>query len=866
MTTRYVSSFVVIAAIIFSLSAPSTDEARRNQVPDPTFERKLERLKTGKAKPDRPDEAMKWFYEQRAYPTGAIPLDWKERALAHIEQHNKPQQTGVSAISWTEVGPNNIGGRSRTLAVDPGNANIVYAGSVSGGVFKSTNAGTSWFPTNDFADNLSISSIAIDPTNTSIIYAGTGEGFFNLDAVRGAGMLKSTNGGSTWTLQTSFTGASFPYYINDIYLRPDSALVLYAATNTGLFKTTNGGTSWTFRHQGTSVRATQIVPNPTTPATFYVCYGNFSTDGIYKTTNGGTSFTKLTTGLPSSGYSRVSLAIAPSNTQILYAVFTNSSTNYTLGVYRTTDGGSNWSAVSTPTDPLTTASHLGGQGWYNNVIAVSPTDANTVYAGGVNLFKSTNGGTSWTMISNWYSGAGYPYVHADQHEIVFSGSTTYFCNDGGIFRSTNAGASFTEIVNGFATIQFYSGAIHPTLDVYYGGTQDNGTLKSGGLPNWSMVFGGDGGHVAVDFTTPNTVYTEYVYLNIQKSTNAGSTWTRSMNGIPTSGGGPYDGTSDRVLFIAPISMDPSNAQRLAAGTYRVFHTTDGAANWSAISSDLTGDGPGSVGSAGSTISAIAIAKTSSSIVYIGTSGSTTAASRIQVTTNLGSVWTNVTVSPLPNRYVTAIAIDPGNADRAWVTYSGYGGGHVFMTTNRGTSWTNASGNLPDIPANAVVINPSSQNNVIVGTDLGVFETTNGGTTWTQQNTGLANVVVSDLDLRSDRYLFAATHGRGMFKSSAPLVSVGESVPAIADEYLLRQNHPNPFNPATKVEFRLKNTGLVQLKVFDLLGREVSTLVNEVRAPGVYVETFDATGLASGMYICELRVGSFAASMKMVLAR
>lgn len=217
---------------------------------------------------DRPDEAMRWFYEQRAYPTGNIPIDWKERALAQVQAHNLAKRSGEgSPLTWTALGPNNIGGRTRAIAVDPSNSSIIYAGSVSGGVWKSTNGGASWLPTDDFADNLAITSIVIDPSNSSIIYAATGEGFFNLDAVRGAGVLKSTNGGSSWTLQSNLSGApaGFPYFINDIKIRSDSTNTLYAATNSGLFKTTNGGTSWVFIKRGaTTNRATQILIDPST--------------------------------------------------------------------------------------------------------------------------------------------------------------------------------------------------------------------------------------------------------------------------------------------------------------------------------------------------------------------------------------------------------------------------------------------------------------------------------------------------------------------------------------------------------------------------------------------------------------------------
>lgn len=774
MKNKNIITIILLSCIVFIssilLHEPSVKKIHVN---DPKLGKKYERLKRGIAKSDKPGEAVKWYFEQRAYPVGSIPIDWREKALQNIERKNLPKNT-KSLLSWTSVGPHNIGGRVRAIAISNSNPNLVYASSVSGGIFKSTNAGASWTSISDFAGNLAISSLVLDPNNNNIIYAGTGEGFFNYDAVRGEGVLKSTDGGYTWTILKNFTGpVGFPYYINDLYIRPDSTNILYAATNSGLFRTTNSGANWNFIHSGISYRATQIVPHPTEPRRFYVCYGNFSIDGIYRTTNGGASFTKLSGGFPTTNFNRIALAISKSNPNILIASLDSITTHYTHSIQKSTDGGDTWFPVGKPIDTQLGGSHLGGQGWYNNVIAIHPTNPDIIFAGGINLFKSTNGGSSWSMIAFGYLPSPYPYVHVDHHAIVFhptDPSIIFFGTDGGVFKTTNTGSTFIELNNGFATTQFYSGAVHPSLEIYYGGTQDNGTLKSGIIPNWSMVFGGDGGATAVDYNNPNIVYTEYINLNIQKSTNSGTSWFKAMNGIPT-GPNQYDGTTDRVLFIAPFVMDPNSPTTLVAGTYKVYRTTNGAGSWTAISEDLTGDGTGSTGSK---ISAIAIAKKSSSVIYVGTTGSGTAQSRISVTTNTGSSWTTISKSPLPNRWITCIAIDTSDYNRVLVSYSGYNvntpttPGHIFLTTNRGASWIDVSGDLPDIPVNSIIMNPSNPNNWIAGTDLGVFETQNGGINWTQQNAGMANVVVVDIDLRKDNHLFVATHGRGMFKSAQPL--------------------------------------------------------------------------------------------------
>lgn len=826
-------------------------------------------------------QSMKWYNDQRAYPTGTIPHDWREKARAQLEQYSLRKSSSTAQLAWTSVGPTNIGGRTRSMAFDPTNSNIIYAGSVSGGIWKTTDGGTSWTSTSDFASNLVIGSIVIDPTNSNILYAGTGEGYFNADALQGIGVLKSTDGGANWAVLNNFAtpNAQFGYFfITKLLIRPDNVNVLYAGMLGGIWKTTNAGTSWTKLNVGnTSVRCMDLVMHPTTPDIMYATFGNFSRDGIYKTTNGGTNWSKLTTGLPTAGYNRININISKSNPLVLYAVFDDSATHDTYNIYKTIDGGSNWSLAAKPFNPLAGGSHLGGQGWYNNCIAVHPTDPNTVLIGGTNLFKSINGGAAWTMKTNWYPQVPYQNVHADQHIIAYdpaNSSTVYFGNDGGMFKSLDGGETYFSIDNNLVTTQFFSGAVQPAGDIYYGGTQDNGTLKSGTLPVWSVSFGGDGGATAVDQSSPANVYTEYVFMDILKSTDSGASWARAMNGIPpASGASLTDGTTDRCLFIAPFVMDPSNSQILVAGTFKAYRTTNGAASWTSISSDLTGDGDGSgqVGSNLSAISTIAIAKTSSATIYVGTSGSGSAASAVQVTTNTGTLWTNTTKAPLPNRYVKAIAIDPTNANRAFVGYSGYNAntptapGHIFLTTNRGTTWTNASGNLPDIPVNTILIDPLNLNDIVVGTDLGIFQSVDAGATWVQQNNGLANVSVADLDYRPDGAVFAATHGRGMFKL-ALLTGVEQISTDIPQESSLRQNYPNPFNPKTDIVFEIKEQGHVRLLVYDMAGREVTTLVDEVRAPGVYKTSWDAGTMASGVYMYRLTAGSFSQSRKMMLVK
>lgn len=752
--------FLLLPAVFYFLKSPQYNGSINYS---DFLEWKIENKRNAKPKANAgfPDKAMEWYIQSRVYPGTSFPENWRTEAQEHIRQNNLSASfTELQAeLNWTQLGPGNIGGRVRSIVINPSNPSIIYIGSVSGGVWKTTNGGSSWFPCKDDMENLAVCSMVLDPSNPNIIYAGTGEGFFNIDAIRGEGIFKSTDAGATWQ-RLSATNNSTYYYVNDLAF-DEATNTLWAATRKGLFKSTNGGTSFSavLTSGSSDIHCTDIEIVQGSPSRIYAAMGLFGTGAIWMSSNSGVNFTSV---FSQSGKGRVEIGVSQSSSSIAYASFLDLSTNQCGLMIKTTNGGTSWSNITIPGPAYSgPATYTSGQAWYNNIVTVDPANANIVYAGGLDFWKSTNGGSSWTQKTNWYNESGAPpFVHADHHATAFSpssSSTIFLGTDGGIYKSTNAGETWNSLNNGLYITQFYYGAVDPSAAKYYGGTQDNGTLKSTGSSTWTEIFGGDGGATEVDFNNPNTIYVEYVNWAFFKSTNGGSTFTKAMNGVPV---GPeyYDGTTDRTQFITPYTMDPNNPANLVAGTYRVWRTTNSAGNWTAISSDLTGDGSGSNGA---TISAVTVAKGNSQVIYIGTSNG-----RVQVTTNAGSTW-NLRNSGLPNLSVTRIATDPGSASTAYVTFSGFSSGQkIYKTTNSGTSWTNVSGNLPNIPALSVVVNPADGNDIVLGTDLGIFRTTNGGSAWVSQNNGLANVPVFDLDYRSsDNKIYAATHGRGMFSAS-----------------------------------------------------------------------------------------------------
>ncbi|MGQ9643951.1 MAG: FlgD immunoglobulin-like domain containing protein, partial [Ignavibacterium sp.] len=801
---------IAFCAIILGFQIFSSDTTQENSYSDYVAYKIKMKKERANLKNDQPDKALLWYYEQRAFPNNSIPDNWREEAFRHIQIHNRSTELSPNALSWAQVGPSNVGGRIRAIAVHPSDPNTVYLGAVAGGVWKSTNGGSTWTALNDFMENLAVCALVIDPNNPNIIYAGTGEGFFNLDAIRGAGIFKSTDAGNSWTQLSSTKNSNF-YYVNDLDINSTNG-VLYAATRKGLFASSDGGSSFTtiLSAGGSDVHCTDVEIAYTSPVRIYVAFGLFNQSEIWLSTDGGSTFAQ---NYYQTNMGRIEIAVSKSNPLVAYASFMSLSTYGAGHFVVTTNGGSSWSAVNIPGPSYSGAStFLGGQGWYGHILAVDPDNPNILLAGGIDNWKTTNAGSSWVQKTNWYSQSGAPpYAHADQHAYAYAPSNSnivYLGNDGGIYKSTNKGETWTAINNNLPITQFYYGAVAPSGVNYYGGTQDNGTLKASGSLNWNEILGGDGGATEVDFSNPNNIYMEYVNFAFFKSTNGGSTFFKAMNGIPK---GPnfYDGTTDRTLFITPFSMDPNNANIIVAGTYRVWRTTNGAGNWTAISGDLTGDG---TGSDGATISTVIVAKGNSNVIYVGCSNG-----RVQVTTDAGASW-SLRNSGLPTLYATRIATDPNNPATAFVTFSGYSSGNkIFKTTNYGVNWTNISGNLPNLPVNCVFVNPSNVNNIYVGTDLGVFSTTNGGSSWIQDVNGMANVPVLDLDFRSsDNKLFAATHGRSMFVATLGGGGGTQTAQLIYDDGTPTSGYYWPNNgqgSANRMTPTLSNAQLVSMQIY-----------------------------------------------------
>ena len=682
------------------------------------------------------------------------------------------------AGTWTAIGPapisngqrpggGPVSGRIAGVAANPTNPNIIYVAAAGGGVWQTTDGGSNWSSLTDSQRTLSMGAIAIAPSNPSVIYAGTGEANFSGDSNFGRGVLTSTNGGTTWTLQNN--GGLFDRKaISEIAVDPTNANVAYVAVagggvngvggNNGVWRSADGGVTWTNTTAtiaaSTGQPWTSVRVDPNTPTTLYAAAGNIfgsSVNGVYKTTNSGGTWTLLPlAGVPSgSALGRIVVAVSKSSSQVVY-VAAQDSASLTFGrlkeIERSDNGGATWTDLTAGTP-----NYMGGQGWYDTTLIVDPTNSAIVYAAGAaganSILRSTNSGAAWTDISS----AGGSGPHVDHHAATFDANNSFLDgDDGGVYRY-NAGTNTWTQLNGgttfLNTIQFQGIGLHPTnINTVLGGSQDNGTSMSSGTLSWTLVEGGDGGLVKFSRTNPSRVYHQAPvgsfgsanFFRRSDSGGAGGTWVGKVSGIT-------DNTTATQNFYSPFFVYANNGDHLLYGAAHLWESTSAGDTWSALGAAFSNniDSIGGTGADPNTI-------------YVSAAGNTF------VTTNHGGTWTahNLPVAGT----VADIQVDPFNAQIAFAVVNQFtSGGNVFKTANGGMTWTNISGNLPSLPAWSFQ-QDSSSSAYYVGMDDGVYTSTDGGATWFRFGAGLPDAQVFQIEIDTGlSVLAAATHGRGAWE-------------------------------------------------------------------------------------------------------
>lgn len=685
-----------------------------------------------------------WLTERRLMPDGTMANTTAMNSLAQDEyfsefnQGKSGDQTESGFGYWQFLAPTShtLGagwnggiGRVNCIAFHPTLANTFYIGMPSGGLWRTTDGGTSWTCLTDGMPTLGVSGIAIDYNNTSIIYILTGDG--DGGDTQSIGVLKTTDGGTTWYP----TGLSWG--ITDfnrgfkLMMHPTTSSTLFAATTIGVYKTTNSGTSWTMVKSGNIY---DMEFKPGTPATMYCSIGS----QFWRSTDTGDNWTQIVSGMPA-GSTRIAIGVTPNNTAYVY-LFCGPTTAIGAfkGVYRSTDSGVNFAVRATTPNLLgydAAGNDSDHQTTYDLAVAVSRTDAQDILTGGINCWVSVNGGTNWTISSHWYeAGNTIGYTHADIHALEINplNNNLYCGSDGGIYRSTNFGTDWTDLSTGIACTQWYRiEGTEANSSLLVGGTQDNGSNKWSGGTGFTHVRGADGMDAMVDHSNQLIFYTTRQYGYIEKTSNGGTTFS---NVSPSSG-----------AWVTPLVMNPSTATTIYAGYSDVYKSTNGGTSWTNTGADGRG--------------AMAIGVSNTSRIYASNS------STFYRSDDAAATWLNKSAG-LPANTITFIAVDNTNSLNVFVTYGGYTSGQkVYESIDGGDNWTNISGSLPNVPVNCIAYDFDSSDGIYVGTDIGVFYRDDNLANWIPFTNGLPTVRVFDLEINETAGLIrAGTYGRGLWTS------------------------------------------------------------------------------------------------------
>ncbi|MCF6270029.1 MAG: T9SS type A sorting domain-containing protein [Melioribacteraceae bacterium] len=685
--------------------------------------------------------ALQFWNRMRAYPNEDIPKNkFMEEYISVKNRMSKNINSTMDVEPWKAMGPLNVPGRMISLALNPQNSKTLYAGSATGGVWRTYNStnGTDWQRIHTGFPTLGVMAIAIDPIDTLNMLIGTGETYGYSQSLGGyvwrtsrgsygIGILKTTDGGVTWKKSLDWTFDQ-RRGIQDLAINPENNKTVFAATSEGISRSYDFGETWSEVY---SVEMAQdIVIHLADTNKILVSTGNLgSADaGIYRSLDGGDSWSLLA-GIPK--YTGKTLMdIYQTNPDVVFADVADSLA--AKGLYKTTDFGSSWTKINSNDIARY-------QGFFAHWVAVHPTDENKVVQAGVQITYSSNGGVSQSNI---------PGPHVDHHNFARdpnNDNILYIANDGGVYRSPNFGQSYANIGHGLQTAQFYNGfsSSYSDSNIAMGGLQDNNTvIYRGADDDWDRVIGGDGSWSAINSQNDNIMYGSWQRGNILRSTNQGGSFSNATSGI-----------YGDAAFIAPYVISESNPSILYAGRKQVFKTENGGDSWVSVSSDIDGN----------EILSMSVSPQNPDVLFVGTAP-VAARSHIYATLNGGDSWADVTEN-LPDRYPMDIAIDPNDSKTVYVVFGGYGSGHVYKSTNSGENWSDITGTLADVPTLSVIIDPFNSDYVYVGSDLGIFVSSDAGNNWMQFNDGLPEAVMGmDLNIsHANRSLWVATHGNGAYR-------------------------------------------------------------------------------------------------------
>lgn len=793
-----------------------------------------------------------WLLAQRVYPYDHLNSNAYEASREQtIAIQQKSSQLKSSGENWEFVGPQSIGGRITDIEMHSSDLETIYAGTASGGIYRSKDQGKVWEQIFDDYPTQAIGDIGIAETDKNILYVGTGEpncghGSITYD---GYGVYKSTDGGDSFF----HVGLENAGGIGRVEVDPQDADRVFVACmgnlfannpERGIYRTKDGGVTWeNVLYISDKTGGIDLEIHPTHPDTIYATmwerrrhathrsYGG-ETSGLFRSYDGGDSWEELTNGLPTGNIGRIGIGMSKSHPNIIYSYYVGGDT-YWIDCFKTTDGGDSWFATNSEI-----------HGWYwGGKIHVDPTNPDRVWSCGAPMYRSTDGANTWTRIYD---------LHADQHAIYCHPKDPNFVvigNDGGVYLSANGTLENFKVMT-IPITQFYTCEVNPhNPDEIMGGSQDNMNLRGNvnDLMDWEWLPGGDGFVIRVDPRDENYLYVEGQWGNFFRSTDGGESFT---NAAPTG--------ENRFNWKTPYILDPKNPEILYLGAHKIYKSTDHAESWIAISDDLTNGDLNSADQSTNrwvfgTITSIAVSLLNTNIIYAGTDD--------------GNVWINTQESGnenwvkisenLPNRWVTCIATDPYDENTAYITYSGIRYfdhvPHVYKTTDLGQTWTDISGNLPDFPVNNIQIDPDLKDTYYVATDGGVFISINAGNQWNLLGGGLPKAAILDLTLNSPtRTLLAATYGRSLWRINLANSTSSQTIATSIEDMKI---YPNPAQAELTIQFNLDSEQSGQLVIFDIGGKQVKVIKEGTFNRGSNTFQWNGTNgsnkRTAGIYICRL---------------
>ncbi|MBK7636568.1 MAG: hypothetical protein IPJ13_21590 [Saprospiraceae bacterium] len=704
------------------------------------------------------------------HKTGYLPNKTALEIYKEYQRSRPSNGNRATTANWTSIGPTSSTGgyagvgRLNCVAFHPSDPNTYWVGAPAGGLWRTTNGGTTWTVLTDQNPVLGISDILI-PTNfasTNTIYIATGDK--NALDNNSVGVLKSTDGGNTWNT----TGLSFNIgdgrRVTKLLQDPNDPNTILASTSIGVYKTTNAAGTW---NQITTLAFADLEYKPGDFNTLYG--GTLSGGAIHMSSNGGTTWAQV---FVNSSGRRVELSVTSANPSLVYAIIGRSSDHGLLGIYTSTNSGASFN--TTYTGPINmlgwqqNGSDSGGQAWYDLSIAASPTNANTLLVGGVNTWRSTNGGSNWSIVNHWTGGDGsIPAVHADKHMLRYrqSDGLLFECNDGGVYSSSDNGTAWTDKTNGMVISQMYKLGNSVTVPgVVVTGLQDNGTKQRTNTGTWRDVLGGDGMECAIDYSDNNIQYGCIQGGELRRTIN---NWASATNIKPSGQSGAW---------VTPYVIHPTNPEILFSGYSNVYRSVNRGTSWTVISTINSSD----------RLRNLVVAQTNDQVIY------TSDQFNFYRTTNGGTNWDNLTSSlPVSGLVITSIAIKSNDPNHIWMTFGGYNATRVFQSINGGNTWTDISAGLPSLPMYSIIQNTqiTTEIHLYAGTELGVYFK-KGNDNWIPFNTNLANVQIGELEIfyntsnPENSILRAATFGRGLWETpvyfssgGGPTVTVPASVQA-----------------------------------------------------------------------------------------